>query len=218
MIFYSYANKSHYHKKGCALGLISNVRVFGTRKWPIVSVIAHPQNLVLRISPLSGNEVGFCLVTLCCRFKILMLLSCSQLEVKAKLTVTSSCTVLWGWATNAFTSRSGHFMIGRGRSLWIHRTYLNNVLVSTLFSNSVKFTFVCLFVCLCFLLFFFSSQCFTWFSRRTHLTLCQNCILKTSMDAFWFLVLYRSILLWYTQCSEYYYARCDWLLSMTCYK
>ena len=24
-----------FHKKGCALGLILKVRVFGTRKWPI---------------------------------------------------------------------------------------------------------------------------------------------------------------------------------------
>ena len=30
-----HANKTHFHKKGCALGLILKVRVFGTRKWPI---------------------------------------------------------------------------------------------------------------------------------------------------------------------------------------
>ena len=35
MIFHSNANKTHFHKKGCALGLILKVRVFGTRKWPI---------------------------------------------------------------------------------------------------------------------------------------------------------------------------------------
>ena len=35
MIFHSYVNKTHFHKKGCALGLISKVRVFGTRKWHI---------------------------------------------------------------------------------------------------------------------------------------------------------------------------------------
>ena len=35
IIFYSHASKTHFHKKGCALGLILNVRVFGTRKWPI---------------------------------------------------------------------------------------------------------------------------------------------------------------------------------------
>ena len=32
MIFHSHANKTHLHKKGCALGLIFKVRVFGTRK------------------------------------------------------------------------------------------------------------------------------------------------------------------------------------------
>ena len=34
-IFHSKANKTHFHKKGCAPGLILKVRVFGTRKWPI---------------------------------------------------------------------------------------------------------------------------------------------------------------------------------------
>ena len=34
-IFHSNANKTHFHKKGCALSLILKVRVFGTRKWPI---------------------------------------------------------------------------------------------------------------------------------------------------------------------------------------
>ena len=32
MIFHSYANTSHFHKKGC---VILKVRVFGTRTWPI---------------------------------------------------------------------------------------------------------------------------------------------------------------------------------------
>ena len=31
MIFHSHANKTHFQKKGCALGLILKVRVFGTR-------------------------------------------------------------------------------------------------------------------------------------------------------------------------------------------
>ena len=35
-IFHSHANKTHFHKKGCALGLILKVRLFGTRKWPII--------------------------------------------------------------------------------------------------------------------------------------------------------------------------------------
>ena len=33
--FYYHANKTHFHKKGFALGLVLRVRVFGTRKWPI---------------------------------------------------------------------------------------------------------------------------------------------------------------------------------------
>ena len=36
MIFHSLVNKTHFHKKGCALGLILEVRVFGTWKWPNV--------------------------------------------------------------------------------------------------------------------------------------------------------------------------------------
>ena len=40
MIFHSHANKTHFHKKGCALGLILKVRVFGPRKWPIGSLLS----------------------------------------------------------------------------------------------------------------------------------------------------------------------------------
>ena len=36
IIFHPHANKTHFHKKGCAPSLILKVRVFGTRKWPIV--------------------------------------------------------------------------------------------------------------------------------------------------------------------------------------
>ena len=35
IVFYSHANKTHFHKKGCAASLILKVRVFGTREWPI---------------------------------------------------------------------------------------------------------------------------------------------------------------------------------------
>ena len=35
LIFHFQANKTHFHNKGCAPGLILKVRVFGTRKWPI---------------------------------------------------------------------------------------------------------------------------------------------------------------------------------------
>ena len=39
MIFHSHANKTHFHKKGCVLGLILKVRVSGTRKRPILSLV-----------------------------------------------------------------------------------------------------------------------------------------------------------------------------------
>ena len=35
MIFHFHENKTHFHKKGCALRLILKVRVFETRKWPV---------------------------------------------------------------------------------------------------------------------------------------------------------------------------------------
>ena len=35
IIFHSHANKTHFHKKGCALGLILKVKILGTQKWPI---------------------------------------------------------------------------------------------------------------------------------------------------------------------------------------
>ena len=35
MILYSYANKTRFHKKRCALSLVLKARVFGTRKWII---------------------------------------------------------------------------------------------------------------------------------------------------------------------------------------
>ena len=35
MILHSQANKTHFDKKGFALGHILKVRVSGTRKWPI---------------------------------------------------------------------------------------------------------------------------------------------------------------------------------------
>ena len=38
MNVHSHANKTHFHKKGCALGLILKVKVFGTRKWLICNV------------------------------------------------------------------------------------------------------------------------------------------------------------------------------------
>ena len=42
IIFHYHANKTHFHKKGCALGLILKVRVFGTQKWPIYRTDPKP--------------------------------------------------------------------------------------------------------------------------------------------------------------------------------
>ena len=36
IIFHSHANKTHFHKIGCAPSLVLKVRVFGTRKRPII--------------------------------------------------------------------------------------------------------------------------------------------------------------------------------------
>ena len=46
IFFYSHANKTHFHKKGCALGLILKVRVFETRKWPILLNFAEKFSFV----------------------------------------------------------------------------------------------------------------------------------------------------------------------------
>ena len=45
MIFHSHANKTHFHKKGCALGLILKVRVFETRSGLLLMVIVVQLNL-----------------------------------------------------------------------------------------------------------------------------------------------------------------------------
>ena len=39
IIFHSHTNKTRFHKKGCAPSLILKVRIFGTRKWPIILVL-----------------------------------------------------------------------------------------------------------------------------------------------------------------------------------
>jgi len=35
IMFHSHANKTHFHKKGCARGLILKVKLLGTQTWPI---------------------------------------------------------------------------------------------------------------------------------------------------------------------------------------
>ena len=51
-IFHSYANKTHFHKNGCALGLILKVRVFGTRKWSIEPTTSCSSALFKRVEVL----------------------------------------------------------------------------------------------------------------------------------------------------------------------
>ena len=51
MVFQSHVDKTHFHKEGCALGLILKVRVFGTRNWPVRSttrttVVTHHQYVI----------------------------------------------------------------------------------------------------------------------------------------------------------------------------
>ena len=49
MIFHSHANKTHFHKKGSAPGLILKVRAFGTRKWPVeLDIFAWSSDAELR--------------------------------------------------------------------------------------------------------------------------------------------------------------------------
>ena len=47
MIFHSRAIKSHFHKKGRALGLILIARVFGTRKWPVAGPVGKNVNFLV---------------------------------------------------------------------------------------------------------------------------------------------------------------------------
>ena len=51
MIFHSHANKTHFHKKCCALGLILKIRDFGTRKWPTGVQFVSPPVTMLNHNP-----------------------------------------------------------------------------------------------------------------------------------------------------------------------
>ena len=58
IIFHSHANKTHFHKKGCAAGLILKVRDFSTRKWAI-SLGNQPLHLhIVQISPTYRRTYG----------------------------------------------------------------------------------------------------------------------------------------------------------------
>ena len=55
-IFHSHANKTHFHKRGCAFGLILKVGVFGTRKWPIILANHSSHNSYLIPLRMSGRQ------------------------------------------------------------------------------------------------------------------------------------------------------------------
>ena len=91
--FHSHANNTHFHKKGCAPGLILKVRVFGTRKWPIdflfskkfsctrivFIVLACPHVFVLKqewiASNYSGAKIFLCSFELNCLIRKFVLTS-----------------------------------------------------------------------------------------------------------------------------------------------
>ena len=62
IIFHSYANNTHFHKKCCAPSLILKVRVFGTRKWPVHSSSLFPCNILYYI--IAIIFVLFCVIEL----------------------------------------------------------------------------------------------------------------------------------------------------------
>ena len=51
MIFYSQANKTHFHKKGFALSLVLKVRAFGTQTWPIGSFLYLNKHTIISKCP-----------------------------------------------------------------------------------------------------------------------------------------------------------------------
>ena len=57
MIFNYDANKTHFHNKGFALGLVLRVRFFGTRKWPI--------GIKVKCRALLSRTFLFCFVLFC---------------------------------------------------------------------------------------------------------------------------------------------------------
>ena len=69
MIFNTHANKTHFHKKGFAFRLVLKVRVFGTRKWPVLSAVkltkefshtnrGNAKNLVPKRTNLGGIKIS----------------------------------------------------------------------------------------------------------------------------------------------------------------
>ena len=57
LIFYSHANKTHFHKKGFVLYIILKVRVFGTRKW-LIETINKQLFFFLNKKPFPGFQIS----------------------------------------------------------------------------------------------------------------------------------------------------------------
>ena len=55
MIFHSHTNKTHFHKKGCALGLILKVRFLELRG---SSLLCVSQNLIRRVCVTLVQQIG----------------------------------------------------------------------------------------------------------------------------------------------------------------
>ena len=76
MIFHSHAIKSHFHKKGRALGLILIARVFGTRKWPVAGPVGKNVNFqvlfVLVVTERYLNDKVVCVCVWVCFFVIII--------------------------------------------------------------------------------------------------------------------------------------------------
>ena len=91
MIFHSHANKTHFHKKGCALSLILKVRVFGARKCPIPGSYLCPlpsSNLHFRPPSPAPRNAEICkdeIVSYICHFQVADYKLRNWFEVKVTL-------------------------------------------------------------------------------------------------------------------------------------
>ena len=61
IIFYSHANKTHYHKKGFALRLVSKVRVVGNRNGLFYAL---QLKMLLTIFPVILNQIQLLLINI----------------------------------------------------------------------------------------------------------------------------------------------------------
>ena len=89
IIFHSQANKTHFHKKGCAPSLILKVRIFGARKWPIE--LWQP---VCHTGKATGSAKVF-LCTLFFRFVLFLFCFLHTLHVCWVKSPSKACVTTW---------------------------------------------------------------------------------------------------------------------------